>query len=277
MWSKIVLMAAEWIQNKDIAKRLHARPKTVTLGMIRSLVNRLDGISKDAPRPGMNPCISEKEIYRIIDITLYTKPSGATHWSAHTMAREVGVSHMTVNRIWYGHRLQPHRQRFFKLSSDPEFDGKMRDVVDLYMSPTDKAVAACMNEKLGLQALDRGRPMGISNEYMRNRTTGLFAALNILDITVIPQLHRRHRHRGFLIFLCEIDERVQKELDMCMVLDNLKTRSTSDVNKWLKRHPRFKLHFVPTDASWLNPVGPWLNQLTQKQVREFVPAQEIPH
>jgi transposase len=274
--SKIILMAAEGAQNKEIAEELHARPKTVTLWRGRFVVHRLDGISKDAPRPGRNPRISEKKIEKIIDLTLRTKPHGATHWSARTMAREVGVSHMTVSRIWNAHRLQPHRERSFKLSSDPEFNEKLTDVVGLYMNPPDKAVVMCMDEKPGIQALDRSQPMlplrpgmpvGISNEYVRNGTVDLFAALNILDGTVVTQLHMRHRHQEFLIFLREIDERVPKELAVHMVLDNLRTHTTPRVKRWFERHPRFKLHFVPTDASWLNMVESWFSQLTQKQIR----------
>src|SRR5713226_3684354 len=141
--SKIVLMAAEGRQNKEIAEKLRARPKTVTLWRSRFVVHRLDGILKDAPRPGRKPRISEKKIDRVIDLTLHTKPHGATHWSARTMAREVGLSHMTVQRIWNAHRLQPHRERSFKLSSDPEFNERVRDVVGLYMNPPDKAAVMC--------------------------------------------------------------------------------------------------------------------------------------
>jgi transposase len=274
--SKIVLMAAEGMQSKEIAEKLHARPKTVGLWRSRFVVHRLDGILKDAPRPGRKPSISEKKINRIIDITLHTKPRGATHWSTRTLARELGVSHMTVKRVWEAHRLQPHRQRSFKLSNDPEFNEKLTDVVGLYMNPPDRAVVMCMDEKPGIQALDRdqptlplrpGMPVGISNEYVRNGTIDLFAALNILDGTVVTQLHRRHRHQEFLIFLRKLDGKVPKELDVHMVLDNLKTHSTPDVKSWFKRHPRFKLHFTPKDASWLNMVESWFSQLTEKQIR----------
>jgi transposase len=274
--SKIVLMAAEGVQNKEVAERLHALPKTVTLWRSRFAVHRLGGILKDAPRPGRKPRVSKKMVDRVIDLTLHSKPRGATHWSARTMAREVGLSHMTVNRIWNAHRLQPHRQRSFKLSNDPEFNEKLADVVGLYMNPPDKAVVVCMDEKPGIQALDRdqpmlplrpGMPVGISNEYVRNGTIDLFAALNILSGTVVTQLHRRHRHQEFIIFLREIDRKVPKELDVHMVLDNLKTHTTPEVNRWFERHPRFKLHFVPTDASWLNMVESWFSQLTSKQIR----------
>jgi len=274
--SKIVLMAADGTQNHEIAERLHARPKTVTLWRSRFSVHRLDGILKDAPRPGRKPRISEQEIDRVVDLTLHTKPRGATHWSARTLAKEVGLSHMTVQRIWNAHRLQPHRERSFKLSNDPEFNERVRDVVGLYMDPPDKAVVICVDEKPGIMALDRSQtilplrpdmPASRSWEYERNGKIDLFAALSILDGTVVTQLHRRHRHQEFLIFLREIDGKVPEELDVHMVLDNLGTHSTPDVERWFKRHPRFKLHFTPTDASWLNMVESWFSQLAEKQIR----------
>ena len=233
-------------------------------------------MARDAPRPGRRPRISQKKVDEIIDRTLHTKPRGSTQWSTRTLAKEMGVSNYTVQRIWKAHRLQPHRQRSFKLSSDPEFNDKVRDVVGLYMNPPDKAVVICMDEKPSIQALDRsqtmlplrpGLPAGMSNEYVRNGTIDLFAALSILDGTVVTQVHRRHRHQEFLIFLREIDEKVPEELDVHVVLDNLKTHTTPDVNRWFERHPRFKLHFTPTDASWLNMVESWLSQLTEKQIR----------
>jgi len=269
-------MAAEGKQNKEIAEKLKTLPKTVTLWRGRFVVHRLDGILKDAPRPGRKPRISESKIDRIIDLTLHTKPRGATHWTTRTLAREVGVSHMTVRRIWKAHRLQPHRERSFKLSSDPEFNERVRDVVGLYMNPPDKAVVICVDEKPGIQALDRSqtilalRPGMVASrswEYERKGKIDLFAALSILDGTVVTQLHRRHRHQEFLIFLREIDEKVPKELDVHMVLDNLGTHSTPDVKRWFVRHPRFKLHFTPTDASWLNMVESWFSQLADRQIR----------
>ena len=274
--SKIVLCAAGGLENMEIAEELRTRQNTVSLWRNRFVTHRLGGIEKDAPRPGRKPRISQRKVDEIIDRTLHTKPVGATHWSARTLAKRVGVSYVTVHRIWKAHRLQPHRQRSFKLSSDPEFNEKVRDVVGLYMNPPEKAIVICMDEKPSIQALDRdqptlplrpGMPVGVSNEYVRNGTIDLFAALNILDGTVVAQLHRRHRHQEFLIFLREIDEKVPKELDVHMVLDNLATHTTPDVNRWFERHPRFKLHFVPTDASWLNMVESWFGQLTEKQIR----------
>ncbi|MDG6928867.1 MAG: IS630 family transposase [Nitrososphaerota archaeon] len=274
--SNIVLLAARGWENRRIARKLRTRQNTVSLWRKRFLSHRMEGIMRDAPRPGRKPRISQKKIDEIIDRTLHTKPPGATQWSTRTLAGEMGVSNYTIQQIWKAHRLQPHRQRSFKLSSDPEFNEKVRDVVGLYMNPPDRAVVVCMDEKPGIQALDRdqpvlplrpGMPVGVSNEYVRNGTIDLFAALNILNGTVVTQLHRRHRHQEFLIFLREIDEKVPKELDVHMVLDNLATHTTPDVNRWFERHPRFKLHFVPTDASWLNMVESWFSQLTERQIR----------
>ena len=274
--SNIVLLAARGWENRRIARKLRTRENTVSVWRNRFLSRRIEGITRDAPRPGRKPRISQKKIDEIIDRTLHTKPRGATQWSTRTLAKEMGVSNYTIQQIWKAHRIQPHRQRSFKLSSDPEFNEKVRDVVGLYMDPPDRAVVICMDEKPGIQALDRdqpmlpvrpGMPVGISNEYVRNGTIDLFAALNILDGTVVAQLHRRHRHQEFLIFLREIDGKVPEELDVHMVLDNLGTHSTPDVKRWFVRHPRFKLHFTPTDASWLNMVESWFSQLAQKQIR----------
>lgn len=274
--SRIILMAADGLQNKKIAKKLRARPKTVTLWRSRFVAHRLDGILKDAPRPGRKPRISQQKIDKIINLTLHTKPHGSTHWSTRTLAKEVGVSYVTVHRIWKSHRLQPHRGRSFKLSKDPAFNDRVRDVVGLYMNPPDKAVVICMDEKPGIQALDRSqtilplRPGMLASrswEYERNGTIDLFAALNILDGTVVTQFHKKHRHQEFLIFIREIDEKVPKELDVHMVLDNLGTHTEPNVTRWFSRHPRFKLHFTPTDASWLNMVEAWLSMLTEKQIR----------
>ena len=274
--SKIVLMAADGLQNKKIAKKLRARPKTVTLWRSRFLAHRLKGILKDAPRPGRKPRLSQRKIDAIIDRTLHTRPHGSTQWSTRALAKEMRVSNATVARIWQSHRIQPHRERSFKLSRDPEFNARVRDVVGLYMNPPDKAVVICMDEKPGIQALDRNqtilplRPGMLASrswEYERNGTIDLFAALNILDGTVVTQLHKKHRHQEFLIFLREIDEKVPRELDVHMVLDNLGTHTEPNVERWFARHPRFKLHFTPKDASWLNMVESWFSQLTEKQIR----------
>ncbi len=274
--SKIVLMAADGLQNKTIAKKLRVRPKTVTLWRNRFVSHGTDGIRNDAPRPGRKPRISQQQIDGVIDLTLHTKPHGSTHWSTRSLARRTGLSNFTIHKIWRAHRIQPHRERSFKLSHDPQFNEKVRDVVGLYMDPPDKAIVICMDEKNGIQALDRsqtilplrpGMPASRSYDYKRNGKIDLFAALNILDGTVITELHRRHRHQEFLIFLRTIDECVPQELDIHMVIDNLGTHTQPDVKRWFGRHPRFKLHFTPKGASWLNMVEIWLGILTKKQIR----------
>jgi len=274
--SKIVLAAAKGLENRRIARRLRTRQNTVSLWRNRFSDLGIAGIMRDAPRPGRKPKISQKKVDDIVERTLQTKPKGATHWSTRALAKEVGVSRATVHRIWRSHRLQPHRERSFKLSKDPEFNERVRDVVGLYMNPPDKAVVICVDEKPGIQALDRsqtvlpvrpGMPASRSWEYERNGTIDLFAALKILDGTVVTQFHRRHRHQEFLIFLRTIDESVPKELDVHMVLDNLGTHTQPDVEAWFARHPRYKLHFTPTDASWLNMVEAWFSTLTEKQIK----------
>lgn len=274
--SKIILEAAKGLENRRIARRLHTRQNTVSLWRSRFITHRMEGIMRDAPRPGRKPRISQKKIDEIIERTLQTKPKGATHWSTRALAKEIGVSRATVHRIWRSHRIQPHRERTFKLSSDPEFNEKVKDIVGLYMNPPDKAVVMCVDEKPGIQALDRsqtilplrpGMPASMSWEYERNGTIDLFAALNILDGTVVTELHKRHRHQEFLIFLRAIDKNVPEDFDVHIVLDNLGTHTHPDVKRWFGRHPRFKLHFTPKDASWLNMVEAWLSMLTERQIR----------
>lgn len=274
--SKIALLAAGGLRNDQIARRLHTRQNTVSLWRSRFVTHGIEGIGRDAPRPGRKPRVSQEKVDEIIERTLHTRPQGATHWSARSLSRVVGVSYPTVHRVWKSHRIQPHRERSFKLSRDPEFNEKVRDVVGLYMNPPDKAVVVCVDEKSGMQALDRsqtvlrlreGYPAARSWDYKRNGTVDLFAALNILDGTVITEFHRRHRHQEFLIFLRTIDAKVPEELQVHIVLDNYDTHSHDSVKRWLARHPRYKLHFTPTGASWLNMVEAWLSMLTKKQIR----------
>jgi transposase len=274
--SKVVLRAADGLENQEIAGDLKVRPETVALWRNRFITHGLEGIARDAPRPGRRPRIPQTLVDAIIDRTLRARPRGATHWTTRTLAREMKVSNFTVQKIWKAHRIQPHRERSFKLSTDPQFNEKVRDVVGLYMNPPDKAIVICVDEKSGIQALDRsqtilpirpGMPASRSYDYRRNGRIDLFAALNILDGTVVTEFHRRHRHQEFLIFLRTIDECVPQELDVHMVMDNLGTHTQPDVKRWFARRPRFKLHFTPKGTSWINMVEAWFSQLTKKQIR----------
>lgn len=284
--SHIVLRAAEGMQNKEIATALGTEPDTVSLWRRRFQIHRLDGIRKDAPRPGRKPEIPQKTVDRILHKTLHEKPRGATHWSTRTMAVAVGVSNATVHRVWKSYRLKPHLTRTFKVSKDPEFVEKVRDIVGLYLNPPEKAAVLCVDEKTQIQALDRtqtilpirpGLPETRTHDYKRNGTIDLFAALNTLDATVVTEFHRRHRHKEFLVFLQTIDETVPAELDVHVILDNYRTHKHDRVKRWIRRHPRFHFHFVPTGSSWLNLVERWFSELTQKRIRRgtFKNVQEL--
>lgn len=263
------------------------RPDTLVadqLGIFRSTVgkwrtrfqkHRLDGLL-DEPRPGAPRQIGDKEIERLIAMTLETTPKGATHWSTRSMAKATGFSQSAVSRIWRAFSLQPHRQETFKLSKDPLFIEKVRDIVGLYMNPPTKAVVLCVDEKSQIQALDRTQPLlpmapGVaerrSHDYVRHGTTSLFAALDVATGNVIGALHRRHRAEEFKKFLITIDEKVPAHLDVHLILDNLSTHKTPAIKRWLVRHPRFHVHFTPTSASWINLVERWFALLTERQLR----------
>ena len=269
-------MAANGASNKSIASELGIREETAGQWRNRFHVNRLEGIRKDAPRPGRLPEIGQPVVDEIIHLTLHEKPAGATHWSTRSMAAMTGVSNATVARVWKAHRLKPHLTRTFKLSRDKKFEEKVRDIVGLYMNPPEKAAVFCMDEKTQIQALDRtqtilplrpGLPEGRTHDYRRNGHIDLFAALNVLDGTVIHQFHERHRHREFLVFLRTIDERVPAELDIHLLLDNLSAHRTPEVRRWLSHRPRFHLHWTPTGSSWMNLVERWFDALTDKAIR----------
>lgn len=273
--SKIILLAAQGKQNKEIAKQLGTNHITVSRWRRRFALLRLPGIIKDAPRPGRTPKIPAETVKRIVDTTLHEKPPGQTHWSTRTLAERLGVSHMTVQRVWKMHNLQPHRTRSFKLSRDPKFEEKLVDVVGLYMNPPEKAVVFSLDEKPQVQAMERKQavlpmrpnfPEAYPNDYRRNGTVDLFAALNLLDGTVITRFHKQHRHQEFLSFLHVLDVSVSSELDVHVVLDNLSAHTDGAVERWMRRHPRFHFHFTPTGASWLNMVESWLSQLTAKSL-----------
>ena len=273
--ARIVLACADGVDNKAVAARQRVTPQTVSKWRARFVEQRLDGLL-DAPRPGAPRSIDDARVDAVIAKTLESVPTGATHWSTRSMAREMDVSQTAVSRIWRAFGLQPHRQETFKLSSDPLFVEKVRDIVGLYLAPPMKAMVLCVDEKSQIQALDRTQPIlplasGIperrTHDYMRHGTTTLFAALDIATGEVIGELHRRHRSSEFLQFLRTIEANVPSELDVHLVMDNYGTHKTPSIKAWFARNPRFHVHFTPTSASWLNQVERWFATLTDTYIR----------
>jgi transposase len=271
----IVLGCASGATNRDVAARLRTTPQTVSKWRRRFLGQRVDGLL-DAPRPGAPRTIADAQVDAVIARTLESVPRNATHWSTRTMAHEMKMSQTAVSRIWRAFGLQPHRQETFKLSTDPLFVDKVRDIVGLYLNPPVKAMVLCVDEKSQIQALDRTQPIlpmapGIAerrtHDYMRHGTTTLFAALDLATGEVIGALHRRHRAAEFLSFLRTIEANVPADLDVHLVMDNYGTHKTPAIRAWFVRHPRFHVHFTPTSASWLNQVERWFATLTDKYIR----------
>ena len=277
--ARIVLMAADGCQNKDIAVKLHWDPGLVGRWRKRFAQGGLAGIEKDAPRSGRTPTARTAVARRIIEMTTRQKPAAATHWSTRTLAEVLGTSHSMVQRVWRANGLKPHRIKTFKLSNDPHFVEKVVDVVGLYLNPPEHALVLCLDEKTQIQALDRtqpGLPMKkgrcgtMTHDYKRNGTTCLFAALNVLEGKVIGSCYPRHRNIEFRKFLRQIDRSVPTGLHIHMILDNYGTHNHPNVKAWLEKHPRFHLHFTPTSSSWLNLVERWFGEITRKRIRRGV-------
>ena len=274
--ARVVLLAADGMQNKDIAREVGMARGPVGTWRKRFAEKRLPGIEKDAPRPG-NPSPDRAELTELIlKTTIETEPEHATHWSTRTLAQELGVSDTRVGRVWRAHGLQPHRTKTFKVSSDPHFAEKVRDVVGLYLDPPEHAIVLSVDEKTQVQALDRtqkglpihpGKCGTRTHDYKRHGTTTLFAALNVAEGVVIDKCMKRHRHQEWIKFLKEIDARTPSELDLHLIADNYATHKHPKVRRWLARHPRFHMHFLPTSSSWLNLVERFFAELTNKRLR----------
>jgi transposase len=275
MRARIVINCARGDTNRDVATRLGVSEAMVGKWRRRFVERRLDGLSDD-PRPGAPRTVTDDQVEKVIVKTLEEKPKDATHWSTRSMAEALGMSRTTINRIWNAFGLQPHRAESFKLSTDPFFVEKVRDVVGLYLDPPERAVVLCVDEKSQIQALNRfqpilpmmpGTPERRSHDYVRHGTTSLFAALDMASGKVIGSLMKRHRATEFKKFLVQIDQEVPSELEVHLVLDNYATHKTPDIQRWLLGHPRFHLHFTPTSGSWLNMVERWFGELTTKKIK----------
>jgi len=274
--AKMILMAADGIQNKEIARTLGVQPSTVGRWRKRFAQSGLAGIEKDAPRGGRKPTKQRRWAKRIIETTLHETPPNATHWSIRTLAKHLGIRPNLVHRVWKAHQLKPFQVRTFKLSRDPKFVEKLLDVVGLYLNPPEHALVLCCDEKSQIQALDRtqpglpfkkGRCGTMTHDYKRNGTTTLFAALELAEGKLIGTCMPRHRHQEWIKFLKLIDEQTPAGLDLHLIVDNYNTHKHAKVKAWLKRHPRFHVHFIPTSSSWLNLVEWWFREITDKRIR----------
>jgi transposase len=273
--ARIILACADGGFDTAVAHRLHINRGTVGKWRVRFLKKRADGLL-DEPRPGAPRKISDADVERVVTLTLESKPKDATHWSTRGMAKRSGLSQSGIARIWRAFGLQPHRSETFKLSTDPLFVDKVRDIVGLYLNPPDKALVLCVDEKAQIQALDRTQPLlpmrpgqveRHTHDYKRHGTTSLFAALDTASGRVIGECHRRHRSVEFRKFLDTIEEAVPTTLDVHLIMDNYGTHKTVLIRRWLAKRPRFHVHFTPKGASWINLVERWFASLTVKQIR----------
>ncbi len=275
MRARIVLRCADGLTNTAVAEELGISKPTAGKWRSRFVEHRLDGLL-DEPRPGAPRKVSDEQVERVVTLTLESTPKGATHWSIRTMANRVGVSRSTVNRIWRAFGLQPHRSETFKLSTDPLFIEKVRDIVGLYLNPPERALVLSVDEKSQIQALDRTQPLlpmslGYpelrTHDYVRHGTTSLFAALDVATGKVIGKCYRRHRAKEFKKFLDTIDAAVPADLDIHLICDNYGTHKTPAIKSWLAKHPRYHVHYTPTYSSWLNQVERWFALLSQRQLK----------
>ena len=276
--SRMILSCAEGNSNTVVAARLQVTIQTVGKWRQRFVAHRLQGLL-DEPRPGTPRRLSDRQVEEVLTRTLESAPQDATHWSTRSLARVCGLSKNSVHRIWRAFALQPHRTESFKLSHDPLFIDKVRDIVGLYLNPPDRALVLCVDEKSQIQALDRSQPLlpmrpgqveRRAHDYVRHGTTSLFAALDAKSGLVISQTHRRHRSAEFRKFLDTVEQAVPDSLQVHLILDNYGTHKTALIQRWLVKRPRFHLHFTPTGASWINLVERWFALLTEKQIRRGV-------
>ena len=279
MRARIVLAAARGLENREIAEELRVTRETVGRWRSRYADKGLEGIAKDLPRGGRKPTRRSKVESRIIRMTTQTEPENATHWSTRTLAEHLGVSQSMVHRVWKANGLKPHLVKTFKVSNDPNFEEKLRDVVGLYLNPPENALVFSADEKTSIQALDRTQPSlplikgrcdTMTHDYKRNGTTTLFAAIELGQGEVIATCMERHRHQEWLKFLRLIDKQTPQDLDLHLIVDNYATHKHEKVQRWLKRRPRFHMHFIPTSSSWLNIIEGFFRNLDQKRLRRGV-------
>jgi transposase len=273
---RVILLAAQGWQNKEIAVEVALDRRQVALWRQRFLQGGIDALRQDAPRSGRAPTVTPEVVSKILRVTLHSKPAAATHWSTRTLAEHLGLGATTIRRVWQHNGIKPHLARTFKLSRDPRFEDKLLDVVGLYLNPPEHALVLSCDEKSQIQALNRtqpglpmkkGRAGTVTHDYKRHGTTTLFAALNTLDGTVISMCQPRHRHEEWLKFLKLIERKTPKHLSLHLIVDNYGTHSHPDVQTWLGKHPRFVMHFTPTSASWLNMVERFFRDISENRIK----------